>query len=193
MHHSRICELLILIFKDASCYMSASCMCVLKHFVSQDFGVTTHHSSVTPRSKQHERRLHPPRMLFGVRASQIHICTASPDRKKSRDGQLLQKTTPKSTFTPVHVSMRVYVLKVFSAPCSWGCLFFCTYGLRLFGFSVDGFVVSKKWNLLLCLSFAATCLLGIKKSGDEERRHLSAVIDFNTQQRNARDLIGQGD
>lgn len=41
--------------------------------------------------------------------------------------------------------------------------------------------------------FAATRSLVIKKSGDEERRHLIAVIDFNTQQRDGRDLIGQDD
>lgn len=41
--------------------------------------------------------------------------------------------------------------------------------------------------------FAATRSLVIKKSGDEERRHLIAVIDFNTQQRHGRDFIGQGD
>lgn len=35
--------------------------------------------------------------------------------------------------------------------------------------------------------------LVIKKSGGEERRHLIAVTDFNTQQRDGRDLIGQGD
>lgn len=34
------------------------------------------------------RRLRPPQMLFGVRASQSHVITASPDRKKIRDGQL---------------------------------------------------------------------------------------------------------
>ncbi len=41
--------------------------------------------------------------------------------------------------------------------------------------------------------FAATRSLVIKKSGDEERRHLIAVIDFNTQQRGGRDLIGRDD
>lgn len=41
--------------------------------------------------------------------------------------------------------------------------------------------------------FAATRSLVVKKSGDEERRHLIAVIDFNTQQRDGRDFIGQDD
>lgn len=41
--------------------------------------------------------------------------------------------------------------------------------------------------------FAPTRSLVIKKSGGEERRHLSAVMDINTQQRDGRDLIGRGD
>lgn len=79
------------------------------------------------------RRLRPPQMLFGVRASQIRVCTASPDRKKIRDGHNCSSSPTTSTSSPVHDSSGLSILRVFPDTehlvrafgvflCALGCL-----------------------------------------------------------------------
>lgn len=66
----------------------------------------------------------------------------------------------------------------------------CTSSSFRVSSSAEG-VATKTGNPVDWHCFAATRSLVIKKSGDEERRHLIAVIDFNTQQRDGRGFIGQ--
>ena len=67
------------------CVCVCVCACVLKAHLC------------TRGSPRQVRRSYPPQMLFGVRASRTRVYTASPDRKKIRDGQLPAAPQQRST------------------------------------------------------------------------------------------------
>ncbi|CAK6967032.1 Hypothetical predicted protein [Scomber scombrus] len=95
---------------------------------------------------------------------------------------------PNPRSTPVHDSSGVFIIiKVLSGKT----LLHVQEGSAFLG--GGGGISSALKSQWIWHCFAATRSLVIKKSGDEERRHLIAVIDFNTQQRVGRDFIGQWD